>query len=159
VLKAEWKTGKFSNGYSAGEGRWPVGTYLVEISIDGANFTQGQFTISGASEGSTTTGFSPRLHVPIEDIGSEIVKMITSIQVDPTVSPEDKEALTLLWETAGIAKLIERLKGESPRNSAKIRDLQQKEKRLQQTYDEVNRTILQGMREVVRKGKRQRKEK
>lgn len=84
-------------------------------------------TTSVPVQGSTASGFSPRLHVPIEDIDPAIVNLIISVQVDPSVPPEYKEALTLKYEAAGIAKHIERLETESPRNSAKIRDLQQKE--------------------------------
>lgn len=126
---------------------------------DRADYILGIPPTSQESQHGPTTDFVPRLHAPIDDLDLETVKMITSIQVDPTVSSEDKEALTLMCEMTGIAKHIERLKGESPPNSAKIRYLQQKEKQLQQTYDEVNRAILQGMKEVIRKVKRQRKEK
>lgn len=111
-----------------------------------------------ASEGSTPTGFSPRLHVSIEDIDPKtvdlLIETIICIQVDPMLSPEDKEAQTLKWEAAWIAKNIERLERESPRNSAKIRDLQQKEiqllrgmtapqelKRLDKEIEEMEKTI------------------
>lgn len=101
---------------------------------DRADYIAGVPPTSQEGQQSPTTDFVPRLHVSIEDIDPTIVNLILqsiiSVQVDPSVPPEDKEALTFKYQAAGIAKHIERLERESPRNSAKIRDLQEKEKRL-----------------------------
>jgi hypothetical protein len=46
VVKPEWETSRYILGWGSVEaGNWPVGTYRVEILIDGRLVTEGYFTI------------------------------------------------------------------------------------------------------------------